>query len=114
VVDKAVVDKQVVVGAGVQLGWGDDGRPNYEMPDRLDSGVTVVGKGAHIAASIRVGRNVLIQSDVDEDVFQRAPNGLVPSGATVKPGELVLPPETPLAPTASPDSTPATPEETAA
>lgn len=106
VVDKAVVDKQVVVGAGVHLGWGDDDRPNYEMPDRLDTGVTVVGKGAHIAASIRVGRNVLIQSDVDEDVFRRAPNGLVPSGATVKPGELILPPAETLPVT--------TPEETAA
>ncbi len=96
VVDRAVVDKQVVVGAGVQLGWGDDERPNFEMPDRLDTGVTVVGKGAHIAAGVRVGRNVLIQSDVDEDAFRRAAGSLIPSGATVKPGEIILPPAEPL------------------
>ncbi len=95
IVDKAVVDKEVLVGAGVHLGWSDDNRPNFEMPDRLDTGITVVGKGAHIAANVRIGRNVLIHAEVNEDVFGRAPGRVIPSGATVKTGTLVLPPSEP-------------------
>ena len=85
IVDKAVVDKQVVVGAGVQLGWGDDMTPNQQLPDRLDTGITVVGKNAHIPAGFRLGRNVLVDSDVDESDFSPFAGGKVPSGATVAP-----------------------------
>lgn len=95
VVDKAVVDKQVVIGAGVQLGWGDDWRPNAEMPDRLDTGITVVGKGAHIAPNLRIGRNVLIYPEVDEDVFAAVADGIIPSGATVTPQAVLFPPPAP-------------------
>ncbi|NUQ38770.1 MAG: glucose-1-phosphate adenylyltransferase [Caldilineales bacterium] len=102
ILDRVVIDKQVIVGSGVQLGVGDDLRPNHEMPDRLDTGITVVGKGAHIAANVRVGRNVLIHADVDEEVYAGLAADFVPSGATVTPGGVLLPP--PL-----PPSAPATP-----
>jgi len=85
VVDRVVLDKQVVVGAGVQLGWGDDMAPNELLPDRLDTGITVVGKGAHIPAGMRIGRNVLISADVDAADFAPFGDGVVHSGATVAP-----------------------------
>ena len=85
VVERAVVDKQVVVGAGVHLGWGEDMTPNQQSPDRLDTGITVVGKSAHIPAGLRLGRNVLIDSDVDETDFAPFADHIVPSGATVRP-----------------------------
>jgi len=83
VLDRVVVDKEVVVGSGAHLGWGDDlDVPNRLLGDQLSTGITVVGKAAHIPPNIRIGRNVLINADVDEEAF--APFGdLVPSGETV-------------------------------
>jgi glucose-1-phosphate adenylyltransferase len=83
VVDHCIVDKNVVVGAGTELGWGDDfDTPNAVAPDRFFTGPTIVGKGAHVPAAVRIGRNVVIQVDVDEEAFD-AFGGVVPSGATV-------------------------------
>jgi glucose-1-phosphate adenylyltransferase len=81
VLDRVIVDKQVVIGAGVRLGHGDDlHEVNRQQPDKLTTGVTVVGKSAHIPAGITVGRNVVINADRDEADF---PAGDVPSGATI-------------------------------
>ncbi len=80
--DRVIVDKQVVVGAGVMLGFGEDNKPNEQEPDKLNTGITVVGKAAHIPSSVRVGRNVVIVPKADEKDFE-AFGDLVPSGATV-------------------------------
>src|ERR1051325_11156195 len=89
VIDRAILDKHVVVGADVRLGDGTDPRPNRTQPRNLQTGITVVGKGARIPTGLRIGRNVLIAADVIERDFQRilASNGHVgtelPSGETV-------------------------------
>jgi glucose-1-phosphate adenylyltransferase len=84
VVDCCILDKDVVVGPGTTLGWGDDlSTPNQRYPDRFNTGPTIVGKGAHIPANRRIGRNVVIQSDVDEAAFS-AFGETIPSGATVE------------------------------
>jgi glucose-1-phosphate adenylyltransferase len=89
VVDRGILDKHVVVGADVRLGQGDDTRPNRTQPRNLQSGITVVGKGARIPTGLRIGRNCLIAADVIERDFQRflSTNGHVstelPSGETV-------------------------------
>jgi len=83
VVDRCIVDKNVVVGAGTLLGWGDDYHiPNAAEPDKFHSGLTIVGKGAHIPGGRRIGRNVVIQADVDEEAFAGF-GEVIPSGATV-------------------------------
>ncbi len=83
VVDHCIIDKNVVVGAGTQLGWGDDfDTPNKKAPDRFYTGPIIVGKGARISAGRKIGRNVVIESDVDEDAFD-AFGDVVPSGETV-------------------------------
>ncbi|MBV9580804.1 MAG: glucose-1-phosphate adenylyltransferase, partial [Chloroflexi bacterium] len=71
VVDRAILDKHVVVGADVRLGDGSDNRPNRSQPRNLQSGITVVGKGARIPSGLRIGRNCLIAADVIERDFQR-------------------------------------------
>ena len=82
VLDRVIVDKQVVIGAGVQLGVGDfPGAPNDEMPDKLHSGISVVGKGACIPDNVSIGRNVLIDANVSEDSFQGRTE--IPAGASV-------------------------------
>jgi glucose-1-phosphate adenylyltransferase len=81
VLDRVIVDKNVVVGAGVRLGHGDDlTTPNKAQPDKLNTGVTIVGKGAHIPGSIAIGRNVVINADRDEEDF---PAGETASGEAI-------------------------------
>jgi glucose-1-phosphate adenylyltransferase len=87
--DRVILDKQVVVGADVRLGDGEDTRPNRTQPRNLQTGITVVGKGARIPSGLRIGRNCLIGSDVLERDFQRylSSNGHVAS--EVSSGETV-------------------------
>jgi glucose-1-phosphate adenylyltransferase len=89
VLDRVILDKQVVVGADVRLGDGEDGRPNRTQPRNLQSGITVVGKAARIPSGVRIGRNVLVGSDVLERDFQRylSTNGHI--ATEVRSGETV-------------------------
>lgn len=83
VVDRCIIDKGVVVGAGTQLGWGDDyTTPNKKAPDKFYTGPVTVGKGARIPSGRRIGRNVVIESEVDEGAFD-AFGDVVPSGETI-------------------------------
>ncbi|MDQ4076467.1 MAG: sugar phosphate nucleotidyltransferase, partial [Chloroflexota bacterium] len=83
VLDKVIIDKQVVIGAGAHVGYGDDyDTPNKEFPNKIDTGISVVGKSAHIPANVTIGRNVLINADVDEEAFE-------PYGDTVPSGEII-------------------------
>ncbi|KPV50572.1 glucose-1-phosphate adenylyltransferase [Kouleothrix aurantiaca] len=81
VLDRVIVDKNAVVGAGARLGYGDDLTvPNKQEPEKLNTGVSVVGKSAHLPPNIKVGRNVVINADRDEEHF---PTDEVASGETV-------------------------------
>jgi glucose-1-phosphate adenylyltransferase len=80
VVDRAIVDENVVIGTGTHLGYGDDLTPNQDMPDKVNTGITVVGAGAQIPGGLHIGRNVVIHSDQVESDF---PGTEIPSGATV-------------------------------
>lgn len=83
ILDKVIVDKGAVVGAGTRLGFGEDNKANELEPDKINTGITVVGKNAHIPANISVGRNVVVVPRADEEIFK--PFGdIVPSGATVE------------------------------
>jgi glucose-1-phosphate adenylyltransferase len=79
--DRVIVDKNVVIGAGTIVGHGDDlDTPNKQAPDKLNTGISVVGKSAHLPSGLKVGRNVVINADRNEEDFA-AP--LVASGETV-------------------------------
>ena len=83
VVDRCIVDKNVSVGPGTLLGWGSDyPTANAAFPDRFYTGPSIVGKAARIPGGLRIGRNVVVQADVDEEVFASFGTS-VPSGATV-------------------------------
>lgn len=82
VLDRVIVDKQVVVGPGTRLGDGDDMHPNSAEPDRINTGITVVGKGARIPPAIVLGRNIVVRPKTIEGAFAEFQNR-VPSGATV-------------------------------
>lgn len=81
VVEKAIVDEHSQVGAGCQLGLGDENTPNQEEPQRLNCGITVVGRGAKIPDGAKVGRNCKIGCWVEGGDFE---SDCVPSGGAVK------------------------------
>jgi glucose-1-phosphate adenylyltransferase len=79
--DKVVVDKKAVIGAGAIVGPGDPAVVNEQMPDRLFAGITVIGKRAFIPDGARIGRNVLINSNRDEGDFPA--DRIVADGKTI-------------------------------
>lgn len=79
--DRVIVDKQVVVGSGVTIGSGDDSIANKLLPDKMTTGLTVIGKGAVIPVGCRLGRNVLVNSDREEEHFPAS--NVVADGETV-------------------------------
>src|SRR6476619_1409323 len=65
VVDRAILDKEVVVGQGAIGGERPyDGPPNRQEPGRLNTGITVVGKQSIAPRGTRLGRNVRVGGDV--------------------------------------------------
>jgi glucose-1-phosphate adenylyltransferase len=80
VVDRAILDKEVVVGHGAIVGDGPDDTPNRQEPGRLNTGITVVGKQSVIPRGARLGRNVRVGENVRTADF---PRRVVPSGGSV-------------------------------
>ena len=81
VIDRSILDKEVVVGQGAIVGDGPDfDRPNRKEPNRLNTGITVVGKRAVIPRGARLGRNVKVASDVRSADFT---SRIVRSGESV-------------------------------
>jgi len=82
VIDRAILDKQVLVGPGAIIGEGPDlDTPNQQEPTRLTTGITVVGKRAIIPRGTRLGRNVRVDADVRAADFM---GRTIRSGATVE------------------------------
>jgi glucose-1-phosphate adenylyltransferase len=79
--DRAIIDKDCVVGPGSRVGDGDDLRPNRQEPERLFAGITLVGKRARVPGGIVIGRNCRIDPSVDEADFGRRRS--IRSGTTV-------------------------------
>ena len=79
-VDQSILDKNVVVGAGAVVGYGDDFTPNRQQPRALFSGLTVLGRGTHIPDRLHIGRNCILGSDLADEDFS---GGVVRSGDTI-------------------------------
>jgi glucose-1-phosphate adenylyltransferase len=80
VIDRCILDKEIEIGAGTQVGAGDNMTPNLLEPGNLNTGITIVGKRARVPAGAIIGRNCRIDANTtpkDYDQLQ------VPSGATI-------------------------------
>jgi glucose-1-phosphate adenylyltransferase len=80
-VERSIVDKEVYVSEGAEIGYGVDNVPNRLHPDWLNTGLTAVGKRARIPAGVKIGHNVIINPGVQERQFR---TDFVPSGETVE------------------------------
>ena len=83
IIDKSIVDVDCVIGGGAIVGHGDDNTANQQMPDKIYTGINVIGEQSAIPAGKRLGRNVLVGSFVAEEDF---PDGEIASGETVTKG----------------------------
>ena len=81
VIDRCIIDKQVVVGSGSHLGYGDDLTPNQEETQHLTTGITLVGKRARIPENTTIGRNCKIDPRAEKSDFKSDP---IPSGSSVR------------------------------
>lgn len=86
-IDRCVLDKDIEVGAGAQIGAGADLTPNQLEPANLDSGITIVGKRARVPAGATIGRNCRIDANTTPDDYGQLQ---VPSGSTINQHELVI------------------------
>ncbi|MDP2744224.1 MAG: glucose-1-phosphate adenylyltransferase [Dehalococcoidia bacterium] len=80
-IHRSIIDKEVSVGQGCHIGFGEDYTPNSKEPEYLNSGITLVGKGSKIPDGERIGRNVRVGCLVDKGDF---PSDFIPSGASVE------------------------------
>jgi glucose-1-phosphate adenylyltransferase len=67
VVDKCIIDKNVVIGRFSHIGHGADYTPIKDLG--LSTGISVVGKGTVIPPDIKIGRNVVVGSDLPSSIF---------------------------------------------
>jgi glucose-1-phosphate adenylyltransferase len=81
VVERSIVDKKVKIESGAQLGVGDDNTPNKEMPETINTGLTLVGKGSVIPKDVEIGRNVVVHPYSAAKAFGKRKQ--VPSGANI-------------------------------
>jgi glucose-1-phosphate adenylyltransferase len=80
VIDHCVLDKEIEIGAGAQVGAGDDLTSNLLEPANINTGITIVGKRAHVPAGAVIGRNCRIDANTTAQDYDQLQ---VPSGATI-------------------------------
>jgi len=80
-VERSIVDKEVYINEGAEIGYGVDNVPNRLHPDWLNTGLTAVGKRARIPSGIKIGHNVIINPGVQENYFR---TDFVPSGESIE------------------------------
>ena len=70
VVDLAILDKRVYIGAGSRVGDGDGlDVVNRKFPKHLYTGITLVGKEAMIPPGVRIGRNCIVNFGFHDGSF---------------------------------------------
>jgi glucose-1-phosphate adenylyltransferase len=79
VVERCIIDKQVTIESGAKLGYGEDNTPNKELPETINTGLTLVGKGSIIPKDVEIGHNVVVHPYSTAKAFgkrKQAPSGV--------------------------------------
>ncbi|MBN2357605.1 glucose-1-phosphate adenylyltransferase [candidate division KSB1 bacterium] len=69
VLNQVIADKNVVVEADACIGGGDSEQPNEKFPQHLYSGLTVLGKNAHIPPKIKIFANTIVEPLANDSSF---------------------------------------------
>lgn len=69
IVDRCIIDKNVRISANARVGDGEDNAPNKTMPEVLNTGLSLVGKGVILPEGIVIGRNVVVHAEASEKDF---------------------------------------------
>lgn len=78
--ENVILDKEVTVGEGVSIGIEGDDRVNERFPTHLDSGITLIGKGARLGEGIVIGKNVVVSP---QEVLSRPERSRIESGDSI-------------------------------
>ena len=70
----------MVIGDGAWVGFGDDNSANDALPEFLNTGITLVGKGAQVPGGVVLGRNVVVNTAVTAADFSTQE---IPSGSSI-------------------------------
>ena len=81
VVERCVVDRQVRICQDARVGHSDDNSPNTDLSGRLNTGLTLVGKGSVVPARTRLGRNVVVHPFSRADAYNTC--DIVESGTSI-------------------------------
>lgn len=81
VIDRCIVDKNVVISAGARIGDGDDNTPNVGLPEVLNTGLTLIGENSCVPEGITIGRNVVVHPRSEAKAFGKKKK--IASGADV-------------------------------
>lgn len=79
-IDRCVIDVESVVEENSILGMGPSNVPNWELPDILNSGLTLIGRNVTVPAETQIGRNVQVHAYAGPEDFE---------GTEVSPGGVV-------------------------
>jgi glucose-1-phosphate adenylyltransferase len=80
-VERCIIDKYVTIGEGAKVGDGDDNTPNKEMPEAINTGLTLVGKHGAVPAGVTLGRNVVVHPYTTAKAFGKRKH--IDSGASI-------------------------------
>ena len=80
IVDKLIADFDVEIGQESEIGIDDEKIPNKRYPELLNSGLSLVGKGAQIPSKIKIGKNCIVAPSLKEKNFSQTQYG---SGLTI-------------------------------
>ena len=82
-VDRAILDKMVVVSPGARVGADvGEGRANGDFPEQMSRGVTLVGKRINIPPGFVVGRNCLVDVGAGPNVWESFDDHTIPNGTS--------------------------------
>jgi glucose-1-phosphate adenylyltransferase len=82
IIDRCILDKEVVIGPNSHIGYGKDFTVNRIYSSILNTGLTIIGKRAVIPANYRIGRNCIVR---DNTLESDLPESRLTSGETVRP-----------------------------
>jgi glucose-1-phosphate adenylyltransferase len=67
IINNTIIDKKVIIGKNCNIGKGDKSIINSRYPKHLNTGLTMIGKGAVVTDNKNIGTNVVVMPYVGEN-----------------------------------------------